>query len=301
MIKKIRTPHDPYFQSMMEKVEVASSFFQSYTSSEVVQAIDWSTLAIADSVRRAPNRKPLYTDITYHALTKAPQGHVYLHVEHERSIDKFMLERMLEYNVRLMRKHRNQGHDKLPLMINYLLYNGLAEDYPHFETIYNYFDRPDLAKLVMGMSFILANLNKQSEEALLTHGAASMMEVLLKRASRAKFPRRAKEHQHVMRKLPAAAYLNAGLDYALDVGKDKAEEIIDAFVSIYPELKETIMTAAQQLRKEGMQQGIRKEKMEIAKSMLAELYLDMSTVAKITGLPKEELEKIQASLKSVKE
>jgi predicted transposase YdaD len=309
MIKRIRTYHDTFFQNMMEKLEVASSFFQAYVPKELLEAIDWSTLAIADSVRRDQEGKPTYTDITYHAFTKAPRSHVYFHAEQERSIDKFMLERILQYNVRLMRKHKNQGHNKLPLIINVLLYNGLKADYPHFENIYDYFERPDLAKLVMGMSFILANLNKQSEEVLLGHGAASIMEVLLKRASRINFSKWVKEHRELMRNLPAKPYINFGLDYALGVGEDKAEELIEAFATIYPELKGSIMTAAQQLRKEGIQEGIKKglqqgiqkgmqqgmqqEKKEIAKSMLKK-GLDINLIQDVTGLSKETIKELKA-------
>jgi predicted transposase/invertase (TIGR01784 family) len=159
MIKKLRSYHDSFFQAMMEKVEVAKSFFQAHMSKELVQAIDWDTLKIADAVRRSPTRRPLYTDITYHALTKSG-GNVYCHVEQERGIDKRMLERILQYNVGLYAKHRNQGHDKLPLIINFVVYNGTKQDYPYYEDICEYFEEPDLARLVMGKAFNLVNLNK---------------------------------------------------------------------------------------------------------------------------------------------
>lgn len=293
MIKRIHTYHDTFFQTMMEHVEVASSFFQAYAYKEVVEVTDWNTLTIADSVRRDQEGKPTYTDITYHAFTKAPRSHVYFHAEQERNTDKFMLERILQYNIRLMRKHKNQGHDKLPLIINVLLYNGVKKDYPHFENVYDYFERPDLAKLVMGMSFILANLNKQSEKELSSHGAASMMEILLKIASSVKIPKWAQEHKELMRKIPASSYINFGVDYALGIGKDKAEEIIGAFADIYPEFKNKIMTAAQQLRKEGMQQGMQQEKKVIAKSMVKK-GLDINLIQEVTGLSKETIKELKA-------
>ena len=160
MPKRLKTAHDTFFQSMMEDLEIAKAFFQAHLSAELVQAIDWSTLEIADAVRRPPQRKPTYTDMTYHALSKDQRGHIYLHAEQERGIDSTMLERTLLYNAALLLKHRKQGHKKLPLIINTVLYNGIQEDYPYHEDLYAYFDQPSLASSVMRKPFILINLNK---------------------------------------------------------------------------------------------------------------------------------------------
>ena len=69
---------------MMEDLEIAKAFFQAHLSAELVQAIDWNTLEIADAVRRASQRKPIYTDMTYHALSQDQKGHIYLHAEQEK-------------------------------------------------------------------------------------------------------------------------------------------------------------------------------------------------------------------------
>ncbi len=98
----------------MEKLEVAKSFFQPHLEEELLQAINWDTLQIADAVRKQPGKKPSYPDITYHALTKAA-GNAYFHVEQERTIDKNILERIWQYNLGFISKHKSQGHNKLPL------------------------------------------------------------------------------------------------------------------------------------------------------------------------------------------
>jgi predicted transposase/invertase (TIGR01784 family) len=291
MIKKLRSYHDTFFQSMMEKIEVAKSFFRAHTSKELLQAIDWDTLKIADAVRRSPNRKPSYTDITYHALTKSG-GNVYLHVEQERGFDNGMIGRILEYNAALYSKHRNQGYDKLPLIINFVVYNGIKKDYPHFEDVCEYFEEPELARLIINKSFHLVNLIKQDDEDFVAHESSGVMEVLLKRASRANFIEWMKEHKELMRKLPAGPYLNIGVDYALGVSKGKAEDIIDSFILVYPELKDVIMTAATQLRREGEKIGMQQGIMEVAKNMILKLHLDIDTVQKATELTKEELQEI---------
>jgi predicted transposase/invertase (TIGR01784 family) len=298
VIKKLKSAHDSFFQAMMERIEVARSFLQAHMAhmeKELIQAIDLNTLQIADSVRRAPNKKPTYTDITYHALTKSG-GHVYFHLEQERGIDPRIVERILQYNARLYAKHRNQGHDKLPLVLNLVVYNGLQEDYPYHQDISQYYQEPQLARLLIGKTFQLVNLTQEQDEQLLTHGASGLMEILLKRASLANFTEWMKANKKLLRELPVDPYLNIGVDYALSVGKGKAEEIIDSFILVYPQLKEIIMTAARQLEKRGIQQGIQQGmqegKLVIAKNMLKE-GSDTGFIQRITGLTQEIIETLK--------
>ncbi|MEM7383293.1 MAG: Rpn family recombination-promoting nuclease/putative transposase, partial [Bacteroidota bacterium] len=90
-----------FFQTVMEDVKTAVSFFQAYLTAQLFHAIDWSTLTIADTARRPIGQRTLYTDITYQALLKGGQGYIYLHVEHQRKIDQHMLARNFQYNASL--------------------------------------------------------------------------------------------------------------------------------------------------------------------------------------------------------
>ncbi len=78
--------------------------------------------------------------------------------------------------------------------------------------------------------------------------------------------------------------VNLSTTYALQVGKGKAEEILGAFSSIYPNLEATIMTAAQQLEERGIRQGI----YSIAQSMLRDRE-PIDKIQKWTGLTREEI------------
>ena len=75
-----------------------------------------------------------------------------------------------------------------------------------------------------------------------------------------------------------------------------ADEIIETFISIYPELKETIMQAAIQLEKRGeargMQQGIQERNWEIAKTMIFSNE-PKEKIHQFTGLGWGEIEKLR--------
>ena len=53
------------------------------------------------------------------------------------------------------------------------------------------------------------------------------------------------------------------------------------------------MTAAQQLRQEGRQEGIQVRNLEIARNMYHQLHLDTDAIQRVTGLSQEALERLQ--------
>ncbi|MEM7383015.1 MAG: Rpn family recombination-promoting nuclease/putative transposase [Bacteroidota bacterium] len=102
-------------------------------------------------------------------------------------MDPHMLARNLQYNASLFLKHRKQGHKKLPLVVNIVVYNGSQTHYPYHADLYEYFEHPELARSVMSKSYILVNLAKTLDRDLLSHGLCGPMELLLKRAGNVNF------------------------------------------------------------------------------------------------------------------
>ena len=167
---------------MMEISAVAESFFKAHLPSKVTSTLEWSSLRIEDSVRRTPQKKPSCTDITYICQIRNEDCPVYLHVEQERNVDLSIVERIMQYNLGLFIKHRKQKKDKLPIIANFVLYNGSSRNYPYHENPYDYFGVPWIARLLMGNFFGLINLNKVTDWALFHQGLSGVMGLLLKKA-----------------------------------------------------------------------------------------------------------------------
>ena len=160
----------------------------------------------------------------------------------------------------------------------------------------------------MSKSYILVNLAKESDERLLSQGLCGPMAVLLKRASDANFTHWLASNKALLRSQPRVPYLNEGLIYALEVGKEEADKIIEAFFSTYPELKEAIMQAIRQVerrgevkgrqegikqgRQEGRQEGRKTRNLEIAEKMLRKGYT-FGAIEELTGLSSERLQSLQ--------
>jgi hypothetical protein len=159
-----------------------------------------------------------------------------------------------------------------------------------------------MAQMLSKHYFYLISLNKEPDEVLASHGPSGTMELLLKRGWELNFVEWLRAHSSLLKDISVSDMFSLYMGYALAVGK--AEDIIEAFLAIYPQQKDTIMTAARQLERRGMkigmergmekgiEKGIEKGRQEVARNMLVKLRLDLDTVQKATELNKEELQKI---------
>ena len=296
--KKKPSPHDRFVQSVLEIREVAESFFKAHLPTKLVQAINWSTFAIYDTARRGKGKNIRNTDITYHAKIKRANRdilNIYFHLEHQRNIDYQITSRMYDYNSGLLLKHEKQRRPKQPLVANLVLYNGVRKNHPYHEDPYQYFDDPELARFVVSKPYILVNLNKMSDEELLSHGGCGLMEVLLKRASKANFVSWLRANRSLVRSHASVSYLEDSLRYCLEVADADADTLTEAFASIDPKLNEPIMRAVQQIEARGeargRQEGMQTRSLEIARNML-HLNLGAEIVQQATGLSRQELARL---------
>ncbi|XWN35579.1 MAG: hypothetical protein ROO73_02255 [Roseivirga sp.] len=104
-----------------------------------------------------------------------------------------------------------------------------------------------------------------------------MLQLLLKHSRYRSYLDWIKAHPRLIEALLEQVYGISGVIYILATEEENsAEAIIKAISAIIPEKKEAIMTAAQQLRQEGiqqgMQQGMQTKSLEIAKNMLLQLH-----------------------------
>ncbi len=112
------------------------------------------------------------------AKIEGEKGYIYTLVELQTQNDDTMALRLLEYNVRLMRKHIRQTDKKLPTIINIVLYAG-ARPYKGVKRIIDAFENPKLFIESLSRDFLI-DLNQESEDQILQDGKAALMELVLK-------------------------------------------------------------------------------------------------------------------------
>jgi len=148
---------------------------------------------------------------------------------------------------------------------------------PYSVDIYDCFEDPILARVIMFKPLDLIDLGQIEEEELVQHGTADLLEMLLKQSRTRTFLNWMKNHLEEVRKLLERCYGISGIMYIQGVEKrHSAGELLQAIENIVPEKKEDIMTAAQQLRQKGKKKGMQQEKLRVAKHMLTAPLRDTS-------------------------
>ena len=228
--------------------------------------------------------------------------------------------RLMRYAIAAMQRHLDKGHTQLPLVIPLLFYHGRVSPWPYPMCWLAGFADPDIARRVYGEDFPLIDITSTPDDEIMRHRRVAMLELLQKHIRQRDLM---DLHEQLVRLL-ALGYtsrrqLKTLLHYLLQAG-NAADPV--AFLRHLAQNvprrphKETLMNIAQFLEQRGHQQGLKQgleqglqqgieqgiekgiEQGEqqtaerIARAMLAN-GLDLSLVAKLTGLAPECLARLQ--------
>ena len=135
------------------------------------------------------------------------------------------------------------------------------------------------------------------DEELAKQGEVNILAVFMKYGDNPNFPQWLIDHPDIAQQLGENRYIEHAIEYLLEVGDHKEEDLLAAFEKTSNKLKETMLTTRQRIEKRGIEQGMREgehnKALAIARHMLFQLQLGLDVVAKTTGLSKEELEQLQ--------
>jgi predicted transposase/invertase (TIGR01784 family) len=278
-----------------------------------MQRIRWDSLRLSNKSFVDEKLRQLHSDLVYTCQIDSKDSYIYILLEQQTKPDHLLPFRVLQYNVAMLAEHLAQSkqgrkHQLLPVIINLCLYTGKETPYPYSVDIYDCFKDPTLGRAMMFKPINLIDLGQIEEAALAQHGTADLLEMLLKRSRERTFFHWMQDYPEAIIKLEERPYGFSGIMYILGVEEEySAEALIQAMVNIIPEKKEAIMTAAQQLRQEGMQQGIRQgvqqgmqqgmqqgeynKALHIAKNML-DAHESKEKVCQFTGLSWVEIQQL---------
>lgn len=119
-------PHDRFFKQLMADVRVAQDFVRHYLPSDVVAALDLSTLALTGESFVDEAFQAHHTDLLFTVeLVEGEPGLVYVLMEHKSYPDRLVAFQLLRYLVKIWeRSVRQEG--RLPAVIPLVLYHGEA-------------------------------------------------------------------------------------------------------------------------------------------------------------------------------
>ena len=300
-MKQKNQPHDRYIKALMEHLDFAKKLFKTeHINREVQQAMDWDSLELWDTSLLGEGGKQIYADVIYRVFTK-DQQEAFIIFNHERKPDRTLPIRRLEYKFGTLKKAIKQK--KQPALIYFITwYNGPAP-YPYKRSINDYFTWSQLAEKLLLYDEIIV-VKEIPDEELAKHGEVNILEVFMKYGDNPNFPQWLIAHPDIAQQLAENKYIERAIEYLLEVGDHKEEDLLAAFEKTSNKLKETMLTTRQRIEKRGIEQGmqqgievgkaegIQARNLEIAKQMLSNMHLDIRTVSQATGLSIEKLEQL---------
>ena len=141
----LHQPHDSLFKAAFSPKQVMVDFLTSRLPQETLAHIDLSTLRLTNKSFVAQTGRQTHSDLIYAARLDKQAGYIYLVTEHFSEQEEHVPLRQLAYSLPLMQQHLQEGHKKLPLILNICVYNG-TNPYQGPITLLELFEHPELAK-----------------------------------------------------------------------------------------------------------------------------------------------------------
>ena len=124
------TPHDAVFKQFLMHAETARDFLDIHLPAELRELCDLDTLHLESGSFIEESLKGHSTDVLYSVQMQGNPGYLHVVIEHQSKPDKKMTFRMMRYAIAAMHRHLEADHDKLPLVVPILFYQGEATPYP---------------------------------------------------------------------------------------------------------------------------------------------------------------------------
>lgn len=284
------TAHDAVFKTFMCHPDTARDFLEFHLPASLRQLCDLGSLKLESGSFIEENLRAYYSDVLWSLKTAEGEGFINVVIEHQSSPDAHMAFRLMRYAMGAMQRHLDAGHKKLPLVIPMLFYHGAVTPYPFSLCWLDEFSDPATARQLYTAAFPLVDITVVADDEIMQHRRIALLELMQKHI-------RKRDLMGLMEQLVALlvkgyandSQLKTLFNYMMQTGDaTHFSEFLTEVAQRSPHHKERLMTIADRLRQQGIQQGKRDEAQRIARMMLAD-GIDAHTVARITGLPVDEL------------
>lgn len=288
------TPHDAVFKTFLHHPETARDFLEIHLPADLQTLCDLNTLKLESESFIEADLRTRYSDVLWSVHTHDGEGYVYVVIEHQSSADPHMAFRLLRYAIAAMQRHLDAGHKELPIVIPMLFYHGCRSPYPYSLCWLDAFTDPVTARQLYASVFPLVDITVVPDDEIMAHRRMALLELMQKHI-------RQRDLMGLVDQLATLlltgcandTQLQAMFNYILQSGDEsRFNEFIQEMAQRIPQHKEKLMTIAERLRLDGLQEGLQRGKREaalrIAQTML-EQGIDRNMVLLVTGLSEEEL------------
>ncbi|EEW7626232.1 Rpn family recombination-promoting nuclease/putative transposase [Escherichia coli] len=174
------TPHDAVFKQFLMHAETARDFLDIHLPAELRELCDLDTLHLESGSFIEESLKGHSMDVLYSVQMQGNPGYLHVVIEHQSKPDKKMTFRMMRYAIAAMHRHLEADHDKLPLVVPILFYQGEATPYPLSMCWFDMFYSPELARRVYNNPFPLVDITITPDDEIMQHRRIVILELLQK-------------------------------------------------------------------------------------------------------------------------
>jgi predicted transposase/invertase (TIGR01784 family) len=295
--KHISKAHDHFFRKMMSDKEVAYTFFEAHLPKEVLAVIDLTALELQSSSYIDDMRKESIADLLFKTVVGGHTAYLYLLVDHQSRPDELMPFRLLKYLCNVIDQNlKETGSKRIPLILPIVVYHG-RQPWNYSNAINDLVDAPrELVEEYFLKPFTLLDLNKINDAEIKRNTWAAVMELTMKHIFARDMQPYLKEIILLIKYLEQSdgkILAETVLTYILDRGELGNKNTFFDLVktNLGSDVGEKIMTIAEQLKAEGMQQAME----QVAERLLAENE-DPARVATLTSLPLEKIKELKRNL-----
>ncbi len=167
-------PHDLFARHTFGHPERAAAELRAVLPEQLVSQVDWSSLKRESGSVVDPELRETESDLLFSARLRT--GHpllLYVLLEHQSSVDRWMALRMLRYVVRQVERWRQEHPESevLPLVIPLVMYHGTEGAWTAARQVEELFALPEEGReqwraLVPRFEYLLDDLTAEREEAL---------------------------------------------------------------------------------------------------------------------------------------
>ncbi len=312
--KKINSPHDKVFKAFLTVPQTARDFLDIYLPERFKSQCDLSTLELQSESLIEEELRTHYSDVLYSLKTVSGEGYIYCLIEHQSSPDKNMAFRLMHYAIKVMLRHLESEKGKLlPLVVPMLFYHGKTSPYPYSMNWLDHFQESAQARQLYNQPFPLIDITVVPDEEIMNHKGVALLELVQKHIRMRDIMELVDELVTLLLKsYTTEKQAKSLLEYLVQVGEtESVTTLLDTLSSQVPKHEGTIMTIAEQLRRQGVERGIQqgllqgrqegeqrgeqrgelRGRQEVARKMLAS-GLNTETICELTELTESDLAKL---------
>jgi predicted transposase/invertase (TIGR01784 family) len=261
----IQNPHDRFFRQSFQSEELARSYLQTYLPPDLLRILNLETLHLQDGSFIDEEMQSHQTDILYQTqLQSGEPVTIYFLFEHKSYADGRVALQLLRYMVRVWERQEKEGTRLLTPIIPLVLYHGARRwSVSHdFASLVAGGGLAELRPYLPDFRYQLNDFSHLSDEAI---GGSLRLQVSLE-VLRAVFNPRLREDlgrlvgllMRLLEQRTGLEYLHTVLYYLSTTVEGISRAELERELVAHGEQGEELMaTIAQELRQEGIQQGVR--------------------------------------------